>query len=518
MLVAIVAVVIGVVGNMNLNSMRRADLELSGGDTVPMHLSVTFQKLRVALRDFLAAKTPEAKTKFENQVGKLSDDIDQTVRSYDLATLSPEQRSFFAQFLEARHNYDHFKEQILSAGNAGRPDEGWEILWSDAYAKVAKVVLGSVDEIATTEVAHAKSAIQTNAAVAAHSEEVMWITLLLGVAMALGFGMWLTSSITRPVAQVVKVLEAVAVGDLTHQLSIHQEDEIGHMAETLNHTVEKLSGLLQNLGHSAETLSTSSQSLKTTSDNMNDHARTTATQVDLAASTANHVTDSLQTVANATEEMSSSIKEIAANAQQAAQVASSAVHAAESANTTMAKLSQSSSEIGEVVKVITSIAQQTNLLALNATIEAARAGEAGKGFAVVANEVKELAKETARATEDIGRKIGTIQDDTRAAIEAIGQIGGVIGRVNDIASTIASAVEQQNATTNEITRNVAEAAGGGSKVAENIRGVAQAAQDTSRGAKEARGAAVELSRMAAAMEDTLAAFKYERSANLAPPA
>ncbi|HUA32343.1 MAG TPA: methyl-accepting chemotaxis protein [Candidatus Binataceae bacterium] len=238
-----------------------------------------------------------------------------------------------------------------------------------------------------------------------------------------------------------------------------------------------------------------------------------ANEADRAASTANLVTQRLQGVASATEEMGSSIKEIAANAQQAAQIATSAVQAAESANSTMAKLRESSTRIGEVIKVITSIAQQTNLLALNATIEAARAGEAGKGFAVVANEVKELAKETARATEDIGQKIDTIQSDTRNAIDAISQIGGVIARVNDIANVIASAVEEQTATTNEITRNVAEAASGGGKVAESISAVARAAQGTSAGANDTQSAAVEMSQMAAAMENTLSAFKYDGAAH-----
>ena len=145
-------------------------------------------------------------------------------------------------------------------------------------------------------------------------------------------------------------------------------------------------------------------------------------------------------------------------------------------NATVAKLGESSAEIGNVIKVITSIAQQTNLLALNATIEAARAGEAGKGFAVVANEVKELAKQTAKATEDISRKIEAIQNDTKGAVEAIAQIGKIINQINDIQNTIASAVEEQTATTGEISRNVAEAAKGSNEIAQNITGVAQAAQ------------------------------------------
>jgi methyl-accepting chemotaxis protein len=169
----------------------------------------------------------------------------------------------------------------------------------------------------------------------------------------------------------------------------------------------------------------------------------------------------------------------------------------------MAKLGQSSAEIGEVVKVITSIAQQTNLLALNATIEAARAGEAGKGFAVVATEVKELAKETAKATEGISRKIELMQANTSGAIETISEIGGIIAQINDISSTIASAVEEQAVTTNEIARNVAEAVRGSAQVTENITAVALAAKGTTSGAAGTQQEAEELARMAAGLQKLL---------------
>jgi methyl-accepting chemotaxis protein len=175
----------------------------------------------------------------------------------------------------------------------------------------------------------------------------------------------------------------------------------------------------------------------------------------------------------------------------------------------VAKLGESSGEVGQVIKVITSIAQQTNLLALNATIEAARAGEAGKGFAVVANEVKELAKETAKATEDISRKIEAIQGDTKGAVEAIGQITSIINQLNDISNTIASAVEEQTATTNEIARNVQEGAKGGSQVTENIVAVATAAKSTTEGASNTQTAAQELARMAAELQRLVGQFKFD---------
>jgi methyl-accepting chemotaxis protein len=185
---------------------------------------------------------------------------------------------------------------------------------------------------------------------------------------------------------------------------------------------------------------------------------------------------------------------------------------------TVGKLGDSSTEIGEVIKVITSIAQQTNLLALNATIEAARAGESGRGFAVVANEVKELAKETATATEGISHKIAAIQQETRAAADAIGQVSAVITQINDISNSIASAVEQQTAASNEIGRNVTDAAKSTAEIASNISGVAHAAQSTTEGACRTQAAARSLHEVAAELQSLVAKFTLSQVAAVDAPA
>ena len=233
---------------------------------------------------------------------------------------------------------------------------------------------------------------------------------------------------------------------------------------------------------------------------MASNAEETSTQVHVVSSAAEQVSSNVRGVAAAAEEMEATIREIAGQANQAARVAGEAVGLAESTGTLVNRLGESGSMIGGVVKTITSIAEQTNLLALNATIEAARAGEVGKGFAVVANEVKELAKETARATEDIGGKISAIQQDTRLAIDAIRHIQTIITRINEIQTSIASAVEEQTATTREIGRNVTEAAKGTSEIAANITGVADAAGNTSKRAHEANGEIDVLRQLSASLE------------------
>ncbi|MCC6433839.1 MAG: chemotaxis protein, partial [Acidimicrobiales bacterium] len=208
------------------------------------------------------------------------------------------------------------------------------------------------------------------------------------------------------------------------------------------------------------------------------------------------------------EEMSVSIKEIAQNAQEAARVAMGAARVAETTTSAVNRLGTSSAEISTVVRTITAIAEQTNLLALNATIEAARAGEAGKGFAVVASEVKDLAQETAKATADITAQIDGIQNDTLAAVDAIGQISQIVTQINETQSMIAAAVEEQTATTNEIGRSVSDLAVGSTEIAQTISGVAQAAQETTTGASNTQDAAADLSRMAGELRSLVSQFKY----------
>jgi methyl-accepting chemotaxis protein len=317
----------------------------------------------------------------------------------------------------------------------------------------------------------------------------------------------MSAQVTVQVRNIAQIVRAIAQGDLSNQIEADNVGEFGALTGNVNQMIQNLRDTMRQMTDIATTVATASEELTAVSSEMTTNADQTAEQATSASASAEQVSQNATTVATAIEEMNASIREIARSAADAAKVAAAAVKTSDQTNQNITKLGQSSVEIGKVIKVITSIAQQTNLLALNATIEAARAGDAGRGFAVVASEVKELAKQTAAATEDISQRIEAIQTDTRAAIDAITQVTAVINQINDLQNTIATSVEEQTATTNEIARNVAEAAKGSSAIAKNIGVVALNAQVTTTGASNTLQAATELAQMAVNLQSIVSKFQ-----------
>ncbi|MEV4703866.1 methyl-accepting chemotaxis protein [Actinoplanes sp. NPDC049316] len=315
------------------------------------------------------------------------------------------------------------------------------------------------------------------------------------VVLAVVLALVVARMIVGPLRRVSAVLDRLAEGDLTHDADVDQRDELGRMAAGLRRATTTLRTSVSDLAEHSAALGVAAASLAGTSRDSAAGAEAGARQAASVAESAAVMSSTIQTVSAGAEEMGASIREISESATQGAGVAARAVEVASSTTAVMAKLGESSTEIGNVIKVITAIAEQTNLLALNATIEAARAGEMGKGFAVVASEVKDLAQETAKATEDIGRRVAAIQTDTAGAVGAIEEISGIIARISDFQTTIASAVEEQTVTTNEMSRNVAEAATAGGEVASTITEVAASVQLTTVGVGEADRAAGQLAQM-----------------------
>ena len=336
----------------------------------------------------------------------------------------------------------------------------------------------------------------------------MWGTGLAGLAFGSFVAVFLSRKISSAAASALDQAEAIAAGDLTwNEVESISNDELGDLTAAMNKMRESLKKMIIAVAENAQQVANASEEFSAVSQQITSNSEETSAQANIVSNATDQVNRNLQTVATGAEEMSTTIQDIAKNATESARVAGQAVKTAETTNATISKLGVSSAEIGQVIKVITSIAQQTNLLALNATIEAARAGEAGKGFAVVANEVKELAKQTAKATEDISQKIAAIQSDTKGAVDAIATIGAVINQISDISSTIATAVEEQSATTNEMSRNVTEAAKGSTEITQNIAGVSQAAQGTSSSAHESMKAAQQLAQMSTQLRGLVEQFK-----------
>ncbi|TGJ95232.1 methyl-accepting chemotaxis protein [Actinotalea fermentans ATCC 43279 = JCM 9966 = DSM 3133] len=423
----------------------------------------------------------------------------------------PESVELFEQLVPAWENFYEWDDQVVSWLRSGTAEGAQEAMTSinggDAGAAYGQV-LDIVDATQATSSERADAIV-----VQQQTAQAQAIVVLIGTGVAaLVAALFLAARTNRilvgRIDRVRDVAEALSAGDLTQTCGLAATDELGDAGVALDSGVSTIRVLVGRLAESAGKFATGTDQLAGVSSQFSASSEETAAQSGVVAAAAEQVSQNVRTVAAGAEQMGASIREIAQNSNEAAKVANRATDRAASTNVTVQKLGTSSQEIGDVVKVITSIAEQTNLLALNATIEAARAGEAGKGFAVVASEVKELAQETAKATEDIARRVEAIQDDTSSAVGAIGEIADIIGRINDYQLTIASAVEEQTATTTEMSRGVQESATGASEIAGNITGIATAASSTAEAIQQMNDSIAELARMSADLQADASKFVY----------
>ena len=409
----------------------------------------------------------------------------------------------FAEFLSV-------DEQVVAIMRAGGPKAGKAAndLINSKGLNVFLVIVDNTDKLVGSVKARSDAAQRSAQTAGERLRTVLLIGCGLAVLLTVLLGLIITASVVRPVAQVMHALRVLAGRDVTLRLSADGRDELTDMTTAFNEAGQAVREMLAGVGERAASLTGSSRDLAEVSRRMDDQAVDTSSQAGVVAGAADEVSSNVATMASAAEEMVSAIADISRSTTSAAGVAADAVGTARETAVSVGQLVTASEEIGAIVKTITSIAEQTNLLALNATIEAARAGDAGKGFAVVASEVKDLAQETARASEDIISKIGAIQLTTGHATAAIDRITEVVMQIAELQETIAAAVEEQSATTSEINRSVAEVALGSQQIATNVASVADIATATTRDAATTRESARGLGAMADDLNQLVAGFRY----------
>ncbi|BFU46716.1 methyl-accepting chemotaxis protein [Krasilnikovia sp. MM14-A1004] len=438
---------------------------------------------------------------------RLDSEIDGTWKLYS-SNQNPAAAKDKAAFSAALKEYRQVREQKLVPAAKADDFLGYLGAKNNFIDPLTAKLTVSLDNLAKIEDAAAQKQMAAARDSAQLAQIVTIVLIVVAVLVTIVLALTLSHAIATPLGQTVGVLAGLADGRLDQRLGYTGRDEFGVMGRAVDTALDRLTQALRGINENAITLASSAEELTAVAAQMNTSAANSAERAHAVTAASEEITGNITTISAGAEEIGSSITEIARSTSSAADVATEAVRISTEAGQILQQLGTSSAEIVSVIKIITGIAEQTNLLALNATIEAARAGEAGKGFAVVAGEVKELAQETARATEDIRARVDAIQNDSSAAVNAISGIGSVIEQINATQSAIAAAVEEQTATTNEMTRNVSEVATGSHEISTNVAAVASAAAETTSAASNTAAAADELARVAHDLQQSLALFRY----------
>lgn len=514
--VAVIGIVgVGVIGAFGVSSTSGTTRNVYTHTTTPMHdladLLDQIGDARTSVRDLTFAPDASSQAKVQAEMTRADKGVDDALAAYvadhgsSLDTTSQELvTKFKSSWAQWKHVRDNF---VLPLAVHGRSSDAEKVILSDLqqaddqYSAPLDSLFAHEAQTASSEASHATS-------VAQGTEVKVIAVCFVAALLAFGVGVVVARALSRPVRRMRNALVAVADGDLRQSVGIDGRDEIGTMGAALDVALSQIRQAMQTMAASASALAQASDRVSGQSTGIAAAAEQASARAAAMAAAADQVSGNVNTVSVGAEELEASIGQIAQTAQEAAQIAVDATAHARAANATVAGLGESSSAVGDVIKVITSIAQQTNLLALNATIEAARAGEAGRGFAVVAGEVKDLAQEAARASEDIARRVEAIQSDAGDAVIAIAETAETIQRISELQGTVASAVEEQSSTTREMARNVMHAARGATEIAGAAVDVANAAQSTTATAAESNRAASELAQISRDLQSAVGRFRH----------
>jgi methyl-accepting chemotaxis protein len=474
------------------------------------------------------------KAQVEERVKAALQNVDAARKKYETLISSPEERSAYEQFSGAWGDYLKSVDEMLAASNRNQAAEAMQ-LFVTKVSQTGLVAESTVDKLVALNLKGADAAQALGESIYADSRLLVLGAIALALLVAVGAGLLLSRSVATPVVGMTAAMTRLAAQDMAVEIpALGQRDEIGRMAtavavfkdsmiaaaaaaerEAAENTaraaraalIDRLTGEFDaDVTRVLQTVASAADQMQSTASAMTEIADGSAHQANAAAAGAEEASANVQTVAASAEELASSIAEITRQIGQSSEISSQAAARAKSADQDVETLAQGAAKIGEVVKLISDIADRTNLLALNATIEAARAGEAGRGFAIVASEVKGLAQQTARATEDIAAQVDAIQMATGRSVEAIRDIAATVAGISQTSTAIASAVEQQGAATDEIARNVQQASGGTAQVTQNMAGVSESASKAGHAATEVLGAARDLSKQSTLLRGKVEAF------------
>jgi len=507
---AILAGIVGIVGIYGMKTINNADTVLFQHVAKPTgqiaELITLYEEIRAAGRDIILSSTVKDRIDKRNAIESMLSDFEKAGKIFESTLLTQEGKAHWQIAIENLRKYVTYDDATLSLANQGKLSEAYAIHTGPArpYSVAAKDAL---QWLVNQKIELGQETSDHNTALASSLTNVLIVVVVVAVLLAGLLGLLMATSIANPLGKGVLFAKAVSEGDLTQQIDIKRKDEVGILADSLNLASRNLRSMVGKVNEGVQTLSSAATELSSISRQMTTGAESTSSRANGVAAAAEQTstnmggvsaameqtTMNLSTVATASEEMTATIGEIASNAERARKVTAEAVDSATRVSGTMNTLGTAAREIGKVTETISAISSQTNLLALNATIEAARAGAAGKGFAVVANEIKELARQTAAATEDIKARIEGIQNSSGLAVGDIASVANVIREVNEIVSGIAAAIEEQSAVTRDIASNVAQASKGVEDANRNVAEASQAVSSMAQDVSEVNQSAGEIS-------------------------